>query len=57
MVTAADIRIITERWKKAILEDYDGQEDMRFDDPKELAAFIILMRVLKEQDTKKRMCR
>jgi len=57
MVTAADIRIITERWKKAILEDYDGQENMRFDDPKELAAFIILMRVLKEQDMKKMISR
>ena len=56
MVTAADIKIITERWKKAILEDYDGKENMRFDDPKELAAFI-LMRVLEEQDMKKRICR
>ncbi len=74
MVTAADIKIITERWKRAtlplviheqddggrivkIVEDYNGQEIMRFDNPSEAAAFILLMGVLKEQDMNKRMAR
>lgn len=67
MVTAADIRIIADRWKRAtrplriqdqgygnrlvtMLEEYHGQEITRFDDPLEAAAFIVLIRMIREQE-------
>ncbi|MCE5299041.1 MAG: hypothetical protein MUE45_01220 [Methanoregulaceae archaeon] len=65
MVTAADIRVIAERWKRAtrplkiheqnygyrlvtMLEQYNGEEIRRFDDPLEAAAFIVSIGMLKE---------
>jgi hypothetical protein len=67
MISSADIRTISERWKRAtrplrihdqkyghrlvkILEEYNGEEIKRFDDPLEAAAFIVLIGMLKDQD-------
>ena len=67
MITAADIRTIAERWKRAtrplkiqdqkyghhlvqMLGEYNGEEIKRFDDPLEAAAFIVLVRIVRELD-------
>jgi len=36
-----------------MLEEYNGEELKRFDDPLEAAAFIVLIQVVKEQSLKK----
>ena len=36
-----------------MLEEYNGEEIKRFDDPLEAAAFIVLIGMLKDQDIKK----